>query len=90
MNESVQYGQRAEVDGTYSCGLHIGDGRTGLDRVLPAAEEREEQLGEGAAAIVGLQGGRRVEEEEGERREEGKERKERKKIKERRGVKTVK
>lgn len=45
--------------GTYSGSLHrptvhIGDSRTGLDRALPVAKESEEQLGDGAAAVVRL------------------------------------
>lgn len=49
--------------GTYSGSLHrptvhIGDSRTGLDWVLPVAKESEEQLGDGATAVVRLQEGK--------------------------------
>ncbi len=63
-------------EGTYSSSLHrptahIGDSRTGLDWALPVAKESEEQLWDGATAVVRLQEGeveRRNERREGEER----------------------
>lgn len=48
--------------GTYSGGptrptVHIGDSGTGLDRMLPAAKKREEQLWDRVTAVVRLQRG---------------------------------
>lgn len=40
------------MGGTYGNSRHIGDGGAGLDRALPAAKESEEQLRDGAAAVV--------------------------------------
>lgn len=63
--------------GTYSGSLHrptvhIGDSRTGLDWALPVAKESEQQLRDGATAVVRLQEGkvekRKEESQEEERR----------------------